>query len=278
MPGRSEVFEVPEEHRKRIRIVRAEIAKRIAKSRQTQSEFFGNVIRRAEDEIFSMGVRRYSVTQLDTQEKIYVGKRVEILVRDRLDVARGQHADALIAGIETDFKYSMSCEWMIGPETVGTVCLGLGLIDNFHFRVGFFVPTKEALRSGENRDDKLSLKSAFRKQCVEWMVEREQLPQNFFATLSEEIRSDILEQPTAQLRLRRLAELVPRRAIPRSVIQFVSLGKDDALRRIREDKSLKSPPLGDMVSLSKFNRKALESLGIPLKKDEFCFVDRRDLP
>src|SRR5687767_1791741 len=133
-----ELFEVLPEDLERIKVVRNEILRRIKRLKQTPIEFFGDIIRRAQDEVFSMGLKRYSVEQLDTQEKIYIGKRVEILIRDRLDVGIGERSDALIDGVETDFKYSMSCDWMIGPETLGTVCLGIGLVKNDQFKVGFF--------------------------------------------------------------------------------------------------------------------------------------------
>jgi hypothetical protein len=273
-----EVFHVSAADTARIELVRHEILQRINGSRQTPVEFFGDVIRRAQDEVFSMGLKRFSVGQLDTQEKIYIGKRVEILTRDRLDVGIGKRSDALIAGIETDFKYSMTCEWMIGPETIGTVCLGIGLTKEGEFRVGFFVPYPDRLRQGKNRDAKLSLKADFRDQCVEWLITGAPLPPNFFAAVPSETREEILGQPSAQARIKRLAELLPNRPIPRSVIVFVSLGKDDPLRRIREDKSLKAPPLGEMARLSKYNKEVLKKLNVTLAKDEFYFIKRSELP
>jgi hypothetical protein len=273
-----EVFEVSFEDRQRIEVVRNEVLRLIKKLGQTPEEFFGDVIRSAEDEVFSMGLMRYSVEQLDTQEKIYIGKRVEILTRDRLDVGKGTHSDALIGGVETDFKYSMKCAWMIGPETIGTVCLGIGLARNGTFKVGFFVPYPDRLRPGTNRDAKLSLKASFRDQCVQWLITGAPVPPNFFATIAKEVRDDILAQSSAQARVKRLAELLPNRPIPRSVIVFVSLGKDDPLRRIRADKRLRSPPLGKMVRLSKYNKAVLKKLNVTLGKDEFYFIDQAALP
>ena len=87
-----------------------------------------------------------------------------------------------------------------------------------------------------------------------------------------------LTQPSAQLRLRRFAELVPETPIPRSAIVFVSLNKDDALRRVRQDKHRKVPPLGEMVCLSeKYGGRILGELGVKLPKNHFYFIRKSKL-
>jgi len=257
-------------------LVRKELEKRVKAKQTSIEEFFGSVIRTAIDEVLSLGAKRYSMDQLDSPEKTYVGTRVEILVRDQLDLGRGSRADALIAGEEVDIKWSKSLSWMIGPENLGTVCLGIGTEPNeSSFSVGIFVPHKDLIRKGENRDRKLSLSSSFYNNRVVWLVMRGKLPPNFFASLPPDMRDDIWSQPSAQMRLRRLAELVQETPVPRSAIVLASLGKDDPLRRVRADASRKEPPLGSMVCLSeKYDKKVLSALGVTLPRGHFYFVDQ----
>ncbi|MCC6241750.1 MAG: hypothetical protein IT353_02865 [Gemmatimonadaceae bacterium] len=259
--------------------VREEIDTRLRKQGVTREQFFGGVIRRAIDEVLSLGAKRFSIEQLDSPEKTYIGTRVEMLVRDALDVGRGSRADAQIAGHEVDIKWSKSLSWMIGPENLGTVCLGIGTDKTGTlFSVGLFVPHRDLVRPGENRDDKLSLSAKFYRERVEWLVLRHATPPNFFAALDARVREEILSQPSAQKRLRRLAELVPNVPVPRSAIEFASLNKDDPLRRIRKDKSKARPPLGDMISLSeKYGRDELARLGIALPPGHFLFVHKSQL-
>ncbi len=259
--------------------VREEIDLRLRRLKTSREQFFGTVIRRAIDEVLSLGEKRFSIEQLDSPEKTYIGTRVEMLVRDALDVGRGSRADASIAGHEVDIKWSKSLAWMIGPENLGVACLGVGTNkDGTLFSVGIFVPHADLVRPGANRDKKLSLSASFYTQRVEWLVMREPMPPNFFDALPSEIRDDILSQPSAQARLRRLAELVPEVAVPRSAIEFASLNKDDPMRRVRQDASRSSPPLGDMVCLSeRYGKQALAKLGVVLPPGHFYFVHRSKL-
>jgi len=259
--------------------VRGDVNLRLRKLGTTCEEFFGSVIRRAIDEVLSLGEKRVSIDQLDSPEKTYIGTRVEMLVRDALDVGRGAKADAQIAGHEVDIKWSKTLAWMIGPENLGTVCLGIGTNDSGTlFSVGLFVPHEDLVRPGRNRDMKLSLSAKFYRERVDWLVIRYPTPPNFFAALNAEVRDDILCQPSAQRRLRRLAELVPNVPIPRSAIEFASLNKDDPLRRVRKDTSRKIPPLGDMVCLSeRYGKETLNELGVSLPRGHFYFIHKSQL-
>lgn len=276
MPGLRSDAGVTAEDSKAIDDVRAEILLRLEKSHRSIEDFFGSAIRRAIDEVLSLGAKRYSIGQLAPPEQAYIGTRVEMLVRDGLDVGKGARADALIAGHEVDLKWSRSLGWMIGPENIGTICLGIGMSKRTSdFSVGLFVPREGAIARGRNRDRKFTLTAEHKRIGVIWLIQGAPTPENFVESLSQEVRDDILRQPSAQARLRRFAELVPERPIPRAAIVFVSLNKDDALRRVREDKSRRSPPLGDMVCLSeKYGRHKLRRLGVRLPSNHFYFVKR----
>lgn len=203
------------------------------------SEFFAKHTRQALDEVIN-GPRtgRWTIDQLSKTEKTYVGTKVEILIRAALGVPFGVRSDCLINGIETDIKWSMHhAGWMIGPENVGEVCLGICTnSDQTTFSVGLFVPNEERLRKGKNRDAKLSLSAAGRDHIL-WLVETEPLIQNFVAGLDEDTRRNIFAGDTSQERIRRLAEALPLRLIPRQAFQTVAMRPDgDPIRRLRQDR------------------------------------------
>lgn len=260
-----------------ITAVRAEILRRIPKG-TVPGDFFTGVLRRAIDEILTLNLRRFEISQLDAPEQTYIGTRSEILVREGLDVGIGTRADTLIAGHEVDIKWSKRLNWMIGPENIGTVCLGIGTNPTQELlSVGLFVPHADQL-GAQNRDRKYTAGASFRSRHVSWLVQHASLPPNFIETLPDAIRERIMSGGSAQERMQRFAELVPNTPVPRAALRFVSLNKDDFMRRVRDDKSRRSPPLGDMVCLSwKYRKDILQRLGIVLKKNEFVFVNRSRL-
>lgn len=254
-----------------------EIIRRLPKG-TTPENLFASLVRKAIDEVLMLHPKRYSIRQLDAPEQTYIGTRVEILVKEALDLATGQHADANIAGHEVDIKWSKTLGWMIGPENIGTICLGIGA-DRQQSTVsaGLFVPHKELLGS-QNRDRKFSIGGPFRNRHVRWIVREAPLPPNFIEQLDPRIREEIMAGSSAQERMRKLAHLVSEKPIPRSALQFVSLNKADFMRRIREDTLSRNPPLGEMVCLSwKYRKKELKRLGITASRDEFVFVHRSKL-
>ncbi len=263
-----------------LQIVRRAIAGIIRQSRTTPDGLFGRLIRQALDEVID-GPRtgRCSLEELSKTEKTYVGTKIEILVRSELALEPGVGIDTVIDGIGVDIKWSQSLGWMIGKENVGAICLGLGLSDSQKkFSVGLFRARKEFLRSGANRDQKLSLTSAAMKDAVIWLVKEAVLPLNFMAELSSAVRLQIYRGRSAQARLRLLAELVPGKLIPRQAIETVAMTKDP-LRRTRRD-AYKENPLGDMVLLStKYSKNELRRLGFTtLPPDHWISVRLADLP
>ena len=261
---------------KAIAEVLKEIRRRIPKDR-SPGAFFSDLVRQAIDEVLSLTPRRFALEHMAAPEQTYIGIRTEILIREALDVGAGKRADVQIAGHEVDLKWSKSLKWMIGPENLGTVCLGVGINADQLLSVGLFVPHADVLGS-PNRDKKLGITKVFRDSRVTWLVRDEPLPPNFFETLSKEVREDIMSRGSVQERMRRFAQLVPNRPFPRSAIRFVSLNADDPMRRVREDANLKDPPLGEMRCLgAKYRKRELAALGIALKPDEFIFVERKQV-
>lgn len=245
-------------------------------ARRKPEVLFGAIIRQALDEVID-GPRtgRWSLEQLSKVEKTYVGTKVEILLRSLLALDDGATADVQVAGHDVDIKWSQSLDWMIAPENVGKLCLGLGLDrDDDLFSVGVFRPTKETLREGANRDAKQSLSAAGRN-TVMWLVSEAKLPVNFVEKLADDIRTKVFAEKSAQARVRKLAELCPMVPIPRAAFMTVARDKADPMRRLRED-ALNSDGLGEMKVLStKYGRKQLERLGFSdLPKDHWVAVPK----
>lgn len=225
--------------------------------------FFGGIIRQALDEVIDgPRTQRWSLDQLTSTEKTYIGTKIEILVRSELELANGPTCDVEIAGHDVDIKWSKSLSWMIGPENVGKVCLGLGLRSGErYFAVGVFRATRELLRGGRNRDGKVSPTAEMMKNNVLWLVKDADLPQDFIAALDPEVREAILSQPSAQARVRRLVSLLPETPIPRHAFLTVAGTKGDPIRRLRKDAHVDSPLGGMIVLHTGMRRKLLNKLG-----------------
>ena len=57
---------------------------------ETPVHFFGWLVRRAIDEILMLRPRQYLVEHLSAPEQTYIGMRVEILVKEGLDLGTGR--------------------------------------------------------------------------------------------------------------------------------------------------------------------------------------------
>jgi len=246
----------------------------IAAAGSVESEF-SRIVRQAIDEVVD-GPRtgRWSIEQLTTQEKAYIGTKVEIITRSELSLEPSDHADAVAAGIDFEIKWSGKGHWMIGPENEGKACLGFLLgRSGKHFSVGLFRARPEMLRLGKNRDRKRSLSAYGLKTGVYWLVRDAELPADFIAELDESVRNAIFAEKSAQDRVRKLAELMPMIPIPRRAFSTVARNKADPMRRLRQDNS-KVEVLGNMRLLSsRFRRETLEALGLPnVPKDHWVAV------
>jgi hypothetical protein len=126
-----------------------------------------------------------------------------------------------------------------------------------------------------NRDGKRSI-SASGKAAIRWIVEAGDLPINFLATLSDEVRQRILSHSSGQERVDELFRLVQGRIIPRVTIETVARQKDpmkrmrDARMRLRREGILVLGHQGDEPAIARKRGypvpKKGEALSIPLKK------------
>jgi hypothetical protein len=244
---------------------------------------FSRAIRQAIDEVID-GSRtgRYRYEELESQEKAYIGTRIEIVVRTKFELEREGRLDTVIAGHPVDFKWSARGGWMIPTEAVGELCLLLkGDEVGGTFSVGLVRCEDEWLNPKPNKDGKRTLNKAGRA-AIRWLVKDGHLPASFLSTLDEETREAVLAQPVGQARVREFFKRVMRQPVPREVIPTLAV-QEDPMRRVRRDRGGAS--LDGMKILSghfKVSSNAAEQLGYePLTKNDYMSVpisELRSLP
>lgn len=239
---------------------------------------FSRAIRQAIDEVID-GSRtgRYRYEELESQEKAYIGTRIEIVVRTKFELEPEGKLDTVIAGHPVDFKWSAKGGWMIPTEAVGELCLLLkGDEVGGTFSVGLVRCTEERLNIGANKDGKRTLNKAGRA-VIRWLVKDGHLPASFLSTLDPETREAVLAQPAGQARVREFFKRVTRVPVPREVIPTLAV-QEDPMRRVRQDKS--ADGLAGLKILSghyKTSKKAAELLGYRLSKRDYVSVPVEEL-
>ncbi len=236
-------------------------------------------MRQAIDEVID-GARtgRYRYSELETQEKTYIGTRIEIVVRTELGLQREEKLDTVIEGHAVDFKWSAREAWMIPREAVGELCLLLsGDEEGGTFSVGLVRCADERLNRGANQDAKRTL-STSGKSHIRWLIRNGRLPVSFLAGLDKETRDAILAEPPGQARVREFFMRVTRVPVPREVVPTLAV-QVDPMRRIRQDGD--QGRLGGMKVLSghfEVSRKAADLLGYgPLTKRDYLSVPIEEL-
>ncbi|HWT91203.1 MAG TPA: NaeI family type II restriction endonuclease [Solirubrobacterales bacterium] len=239
---------------------------------------FSRAIRQAIDEVID-GSRtgRYRYEELESQEKAYIGTRIEIVVRTEFELEPEGKLDTVIAGHPVDFKWSMKGGWMIPTEATGELCLLLkGDEVGGAFSVGLVRCTEDRLNKGANKDGKRTLSKAGRA-AVRWLVKDGHLPASFLSTLDAETREAVLAQPPGQARVREFFKRVTRRPVPREVIPTLAV-QEDPMRRVRQDKH--ADGLAGLKILSghyKVSKEAATLLGYELTKRDYLAVPVEEL-
>ena len=123
---------------------------------------------------------RYRWDQLYKTEKTHFGTLVEINLQREFGFADGKSMDFAIVGVDVDCKYAQSIgEWMIPPEAMGHIILGLWASDEMgRWSLGLIRVTEQILTSSRgNRDLKRRLTASGKKE-VAWIFRDQQLPEN----------------------------------------------------------------------------------------------------
>jgi hypothetical protein len=239
---------------------------------------FSRSIRQAIDEVID-GSRtgRYRYGELESQEKAYIGTRIEIVVRTEFELEPEGKLDTVIAGHPVDFKWSAKGHWMIPTEAVGELCLLLkGDEVGGTFSVGLVRCEEEWLNEGANKDGKRTISKAGKKNIL-WLVKDGHLPASFLSTLDPETREAVLAQPAGQARVREFFKRVTRRPVPREVIPTLAV-QEDPMRRVRQDKQ--ADGLAGLKILSghyNVSKEAAELLGYQLTKRDYLAIPLEEL-
>jgi hypothetical protein len=211
---------------------------------------------------------RYRWDQLYKTEKTHFGTLVEINLQREFGFADGQSMDFAIQGIDVDCKYAQSLgEWMIPPEAMGHIILGLWASDKLgRWSLGLIRITEQVLSpSRGNRDLKRRL-SASGKKAVAWIFSDQPLPENALLRIPPTDVSRIFEPTHGTKRVDMLFRLAQRRLISRAVVATVAQ-QEDYMKRIRGNGGSRSSlrPEG-IVIFGQYDShgRVAETLGLPI--------------
>jgi hypothetical protein len=211
---------------------------------------------------------RYRWDQLYKTEKTHFGTLVEINLQREFDFADGQSMDFAVRGIDVDCKYAQSLgEWMIPPEAMGHIILGLWASDDLGtWSLGLIRVTEQVLSpSRGNRDLKRRL-SASGRRAVDWIFSDQPLPENALLKIAPADVSRIFEPSHGTKRVDMLFRLAQRRLISRTVVATVAQ-QEDYMKRIRGNGGSRSSlrPEG-IVIFGQYDShgRVAETLGLPV--------------
>jgi len=226
-----------------------------------------------DDVINSDRTGRWSVEQLEKTEKTYIGTRVEIILRDKLELSKGQKLDTCISGQDVDIKFSLSKSWMIPSEAVDKICLVVDADElRGRYSLGLIRATKGNLCAGANKDGKRAL-SAEGKKRIKWLVENARLEPNALAELDENTRAAVLLPQKGQPRINELFRRMKNRRVPRRLITALAR-QDDPMKRVRDAKKhLKKEGIIVVCGRYSDERKEAEHRGFTLGKTECISFD-----
>ncbi|MFF4771987.1 NaeI family type II restriction endonuclease [Microtetraspora fusca] len=176
---------------------------------------------------------RFRWEQLSKTEKTHCGTLIEINLQREFGFADGEILDYSIAGIEVDCKYSQKLgDWMIPPEAVGRLLLGLWANDHAgRWSAGLVRAEESNLTLRSNRDSKRTLNSHGRK-TIKWLFKDAALPENVLLRLADNDIDAIFRSTSGQRRVNELFRRAQGRLISRNVVATVAM-QEDYMKRVR---------------------------------------------
>lgn len=199
------------------------------------AEGLARIFRQAVDEVVDAPrTNRFTLSELEKTEKTYLGTKIEILVRDFLQIKKGSILDLSVDGVEVDIKNTTKSAWTIPLESHGHPALLLRLDEKIaKCDAGIAVIRPEYLNASENRDSKKTLSKAGVGN-IWWMLYRHPYPPNFWEVLPAADRLEVFAAGTATKRLAALFEKLQRTPISRLQVQAVAQ-QDDYMKRLRKN-------------------------------------------
>jgi hypothetical protein len=230
------------------------------------------ILRRALDEVIDAPrTNRFTISEIEKTEKTYLGTKIEILVRWFLNLPKGKILDLSLGGVEVDIKNTIGGNWTIPMEAVSHPCLLFKENERTaRCSVGLIIAKEEYLNAGRNRDAKRTFSSAGLAN-VWWLLKEHPYPQNFWETLSPEVRANVMAAGGGTLRLAALFRAVQKRPISRSIVQAVGQ-QDDYMKRVRRNGGARDilAPEGIAILWGQKDKAIIEKVGLPsIGPDEF---------
>jgi hypothetical protein len=211
---------------------------------------------------------RYRWDQLYKTEKTHFGTLVEINLQREFGFADGASMDFAVCGIDVDCKYAQSLgEWMIPPEAMGHIILGLWASDDLgRWSLGLIRVTEQVLSPSQGNRDRKRRLSASGKRTVDWIFSDQPLPENALLKIPPADVSRIFEPSHGTKRVDMLFRLAQRRLVSRTVVATVAQ-QEDYMKRIRGNGGSRSSlrPEG-VVIFGQYDshRRVAETLGLPV--------------
>jgi hypothetical protein len=228
------------------------------------------LLRQGIDEVIdSARSKRFLLEELEKTEKTYIGTKIEILLRNHLQLERGKVLDVVIGETEVDIKNTVGRTWTIPLEALGHPCI---LIKEDEVRgecsFGLMIATANRLMPGKNRDRKSGI-AAHAMVDVHWMLRRFPYPMNFWQQLPPDTRLRIMASYNDTQRLVTLFTELQERPIGRKVIQAVA-PQLDPMKRLRKNGGARDflSRQGIVLLTGSAHRKLIQELGLPACKSD----------
>ncbi|MET8387167.1 NaeI family type II restriction endonuclease [Streptosporangium canum] len=210
---------------------------------------------------------RFRWEQLHKTEKTHCGTLIEINLQREFDFADGEVLDYSINGTEVDCKYSQKlADWMIPPEAIGRILLGLWANDKAaHWSAGLVRASEEHLNPGANRDAKRTL-SRRGRTAIRWLFKDAPLQENVLLRIPDKDIDAIFRSASGQKRVNELFRRAQGRPISRTVVATVAM-QEDYMKRVRGNGGARSAlrPEGIVIfGQYKNHVQAAVSLGLPV--------------
>ncbi|MEU4572552.1 NaeI family type II restriction endonuclease [Nonomuraea sp. NPDC023979] len=196
---------------------------------------FGKAIRRTFDMLLDgKNTGRYRWCKLHKTEKTHCGTLVEINLQREFTFDDGTLLDYSIAGAEVDCKYSQTLgDWMIPPEAVGQVLLGIWADDELgKWSAGLIRAEPHLLTGGQgNRDLKRRL-TKDGKASVRWLFSNSDLQENLLLHMPQDDVEVIMGKKHGTQRVDELFRRAQGRIVGRTAVATVAQ-QEDYMKRVR---------------------------------------------
>ncbi|TAH37515.1 MAG: hypothetical protein EYC62_01120 [Alphaproteobacteria bacterium] len=248
----------------------------LAKGKEAFYAEVPKLIRRSIDEVIDTPrTQRLKLKELEKTEKAYIGTKIEILLRDFLDIPKGVVLDLQINGLEVDIKNTIKRDWMIPQEAFGKICILVrSSEEKSKCDLGLIVTRTEYLSKGQNQDKKKRISAEGQKQ-IYWIMKDYPYPRNFWEDVEEETAKAIMSASSGNKRLVTLFKNFPHIPISRQIIEGVGRQKD-FMRRIRKGGGARDFFKENGIALlsGTFDSEIIEQLGLKTcSKEEFIAVE-----